>query len=56
MGHLGIIEVDLQSADSIVINFSDGTYASFSADDLASLQPQRSIADGDTAEVGQDYL
>jgi hypothetical protein len=56
MGHLGIIEVDLQSTDTILVNFTDGTYASFSADDLAYLHPQRSIADGDVAEAGQDYL
>jgi hypothetical protein len=56
MGHLGIIEVDHQSADSILINFTDGTYASFSVEDLAALHPRRSIAAGDIAEAGQDYL
>ncbi len=50
---LGIIEVDHQSDQTLLVNFSDGTYASFSVFQLAALQPLRSIGDGDNAEAGQ---
>ena len=56
MAAIGIIEVDQQSAESLLVNFTDGTFAFFSADDLLHLQPIRKIAEGDLAEAGQDYL
>lgn len=56
MQHLGIIEVDVQSEDTLLINFTDGTFASFSVYDLAAIHPQRQIAEGDVAEEGQDHL
>ncbi|ADW67806.1 hypothetical protein [Granulicella tundricola] len=51
--HLGIIEVDYENDQSLLINFSDGTFASFSVLDLAAMQPNRILADGDHAETGQ---
>ena len=53
---VGIIEVDHQSEQTLLINFTDGTFAFFSAQDLVALQPERRIADGDVAAIGQDYL
>ena len=51
--HLGIIEVDYENDQSLLVNFSDGTFASFSVTELAALQPNRVIAEGDQAEAGQ---
>ena len=51
-----IIEVDHQSEQCLLINFSDGTFASFSADELALLRPVRLVEAGDVAEEGQDTL
>ena len=56
MAPVGIIEVDRQNEQTLLINFTDGTFASFSAQDLVSLQPKRRIADGEVAAIGQDYL
>lgn len=56
MAAIGIIEVDHQSEESLLVNFTDGTFAFFSADDLVHLQPNRRLAEGDVAEAGQDYL
>jgi hypothetical protein len=53
---LGIIEVDHQSEDRLIVNFSDGTFAFFSAADLAALRPKRLPEDGEVAEPGQDHL
>jgi hypothetical protein len=56
MAAIGIIEVGHTSEDSLLVNFTDGTFALYSVSDLIRLQPIRRIAEGDTAEVGQDYL
>ncbi len=56
MTPLHIIEVDHQSDLSLLVNFSDGTFASFTAEDLATLQPARQRESGEEAHPGQDYL
>lgn len=50
---LGIIEVDFAIEGTILVNFNDGTYASFSVEQLAGLQPHRLKSAGEDAEVGQ---
>lgn len=50
---LGIIEVDHQSDQTLLVNFNDGTYAFFSVFQLAALQPERLVGDGENAEAGQ---
>jgi len=56
MAPIGIIEVDHQSEESLLVSFTDGTFAFFSVDDLVHLQPNRKTAEGDVAEAGQDFL
>jgi len=56
MAQLGIIAVDHQDETTLLINFSDGTFASFSVADLAALHPDRLVGEGDVAEAGQDHL
>jgi hypothetical protein len=53
---LGIIEVDHQSEQMLLVNFNDGTCSSFTVFELAALHPQRAIAEGENAEAGQDSL
>jgi hypothetical protein len=50
---LGIIEVDYEDDQSLLINFSDGTFASFSVSDLVRMRPKRFVGEGDRAEAGQ---
>ena len=56
MTSVGILEVDHQSEQTLLVNFTDGTFAFFSVQDLVSLQPTRRVAAGDVAAIGQDYL
>ena len=56
MAPIGIIKVGHTSEDSLLVTFSDGTFALFPVSDLIRLQPNRRIAEGDVAELGQDYL
>ena len=56
MTPLHIIEVDHQSDFSLLVKLSDGTFASFTVDDLATLQPARQREAGESAVSGQDYL
>lgn len=50
---LGIIEVDHQSDQTLLVNFNDGTFAVFTVFQLAALQPQRLVGEGENAEAGQ---
>jgi hypothetical protein len=50
---LEIIEVDYEDAASLLVNFSDGTFTSYSVLELVTLHPARNIAHGENAEVGQ---
>ena len=54
--HLGIIEVEHQSEETVLVHFNDGTYSSFSVNELAALHPGRGVGDGEGAEVGQESL
>ena len=56
MEDIEIIEVENRTDKSLLINFSDGTFAEFSVADLIRLQPNRSRGEGDVAAYGQNYL
>ena len=51
---LGIIEVDYATEGTLLVNFNDGTHASFSVEQLAGLQPHRTRSAGEDAEIGQE--
>jgi hypothetical protein len=53
---LEIIEVEHLSEQTLLVNFNDGTFSSFSVYELAALHPQRLLGEGDNAEVGQESL
>ena len=50
---LGIIEVDYATEGTLLVSFNDGTHATFSVEQLADLQPNRTRSAGEDAEVGQ---
>ncbi len=56
MEPLGIIEVEHQNERTLLINFNDGTFASFSTEELAAIHPNREVGDGENADPGQDIL
>ncbi|MBB5058870.1 hypothetical protein HDF16_003593 [Granulicella aggregans] len=53
---LAIIEVEHLSEQTLLVNFNDGTFSSFSVYELAALHPQRLLGDGENAEIGQESL
>ena len=56
MEALGILEVNQYNPDFLLVNFTDGTFATFSALELAELRPIRAFDQGECAEEGQDTL
>ncbi len=56
MGEIRIIETECRGEKFLLVNFSDGTFAEFSVDDLLELKPDRGMGEGEIACAGQDYL
>jgi hypothetical protein len=50
---LGIIEVRHLDIETLLVHFTDGTFAHFSAHQLNRITPIRDLADGDNAEPDQ---
>lgn len=50
---LGIIEVSHQDLETLLVYFTDGTFAIYSAEQLNQMIPKRDSSGGENAEPGQ---
>ncbi len=50
---IGIIEVEQQGESSVLINFTDGTFAFYSVEELTAIHPSRQNGDGENATADQ---